>query len=325
MDESTKLSKAIRGSLKALRREFMRCSNQYPGLYHELWKPHADLSDYEAEDVCEAFRKAVAADLDDVEWQEWEAPEGTVGYIGRFSGNGEGLNEFRVLAYSLSSVLESYDFRPADVSMITLVSETTRKKEVRILPPQASWTTNDLWLMLLYTLGIDFESPLLTCVFKTWPTVGEFGDPFVDPVDALTEQEGGVPIPNYPLHVFIRQPLFTASIAALDMILDRSTTLMMGGWPSLQAFFLGTTAKVGPPGWRPARAACWRPAVTCTSWSTSQRVLRSPFPSFRDGFLRSLVSFPKRASSKPSPSSFPSPFLGSRGARQEYVFVKQGR
>lgn len=42
--ESTKLTKAARGYLEALRREFERCSHQYPPVYHEMYKPSDSLT-----------------------------------------------------------------------------------------------------------------------------------------------------------------------------------------------------------------------------------------------------------------------------------------
>ena len=64
--------------------------------------------------------------------------------------------------------------------------------------------------------------------------------------------------------------------------------------------------------------------MTCTSWSTSQRVLRSPFPSSHAGFLRSSVSFPRRASSRPSPSSSPSPCI-TRPCRRSPLCLASSR
>ncbi len=221
-EENTRMTTAARGSLEALRREFERCSNRYLALYHELWRPHSDIPGHDGEDVGASFRKAFAETFGEG-WQEWVGPDDDC-YFGRFYGNGEGLREFRTLADAAFLVACEIDFRPSDLGKSSVSSFLSQ--EYPMLPEQGE-REYDEWLMLLYRLGIEYPSPLLTCRYRLWVGRGE-----ETPLEALGEPEEGAPYPLHPWHLAIEQPLFTASIAAIDILLDKSRTMLFGVVPS---------------------------------------------------------------------------------------------
>ncbi len=224
MEPSTpKLTEAARGTLKALRREFRRCSNQYPALYHEQWQPHHSLAEYDLEEVCGSFRKAFAEELGDG-WQEWNMPDDVeVSSFGRYFGSGDGLSEFETLAESVYWVVGAIDFRPADLGESFVVSFNAPM--FRSMLPERGDRGYDDWLSLLYRIGLEYPSPLLTCGHRMW-ALGKGPDDAS--IDSLGQKEGGSPFPLHPYHLFIRQPLFAASVAAIDIILGKPRFVAVG-------------------------------------------------------------------------------------------------
>ncbi|MEN6495861.1 MAG: hypothetical protein ABFD16_16385 [Thermoguttaceae bacterium] len=83
----TTMTKPVRFALKALWREFKRCSERYPPLYCDLFSP----DDYDN------FKDSYSG------WHEWQSEEGGQQY--RFYGNPDGLPEFTSLADSAFLVL----------------------------------------------------------------------------------------------------------------------------------------------------------------------------------------------------------------------------
>lgn len=99
--------KAVRASLKALWREFNRCSNQYPPLYHEMFMHSYDLTRFDVGKVCESFRRAFHGKFGEG-WEEWSGTKDCC-VFGRFFGDGKGIEEFKRLAESAYLVVCEID------------------------------------------------------------------------------------------------------------------------------------------------------------------------------------------------------------------------
>jgi hypothetical protein len=90
------MSKAIRNSLKVLRREFKRASKAFLPLYHEEIFVYGE--DPINREMWQTFLKANPSES----WTEWDGPDDLDNErrFGRFFGNPEGLEEFKMLAES---------------------------------------------------------------------------------------------------------------------------------------------------------------------------------------------------------------------------------
>jgi hypothetical protein len=192
--------KPIRAALKALRRQFERCSRLYPAIYHELFEPwwDLDLSGSTVEAVYGAFRDADAETFGD-QWQEWHGPA-DIAYFGRFYGSdGQGLDEFRKLAESAYLVLREID--PS-------------------LPDQ----NYHGWVRMLHTMAHGHPTPLLRSEFDVWQLEGA--------AESELEKWGtsadGVRYPLHPFHWALVHDVFASSIAAIDLILDDESGLLVG-------------------------------------------------------------------------------------------------
>jgi hypothetical protein len=202
--------KAIRLTLKALWREFNRCSNRYPPLYHEIvtyWdEARQQLADCEVDGVCKSFRRAFADKFDDG-WQEWSGPSDLT-FFGRFFGNSRGLAEFQRLASSAYSLI-----REVDTNGYTRNEDGTLR----------NWGYQG-WLKLLHDTAFGYPTALLYWNFRLWwDATGPSPVPRV-----VTPDDEGEP---YPLDVFcmgLSQSVFLSSMVAIELLLDPSRAVLVG-------------------------------------------------------------------------------------------------
>lgn len=207
----TRAPKPVRATLKALWREFRRCSNVYRPLHHELFLPWADisLSQYDVLDVCRSFRTAFADRFQD-EWEKWHGPD-DIRYFGRFFGSGDGLDEFTKLAES--SYLTACE-----------IGANESDSGFHSYPPEHGYHG---WLNLLTDMAYGYPTPLLRCEFAVWDENERTG--LEEELARVGSPEGGSP--PYPLHPFrmrLVHPVFTSSMAAIELILDDDRGLLIG-------------------------------------------------------------------------------------------------
>lgn len=198
--------KAVRSSLKAIWREFNRCADRYPPLYHELW----ETSGFRPASfgVSDSFRKAFARRFHD-EWEQWHGPVDW--FFGRFYGNGEGLQEFKQLAQSAYMVL------------CTVRSE---HPEFSVFRDDWGWHG---WMRLLHYMAYGYPTPLLRGTFDrwgNWDTVSK-----EEELEAFaTPDDGGAPYPLHPFHWRLEHSVFVSSASAIELIVDDDRGVLVGEW-----------------------------------------------------------------------------------------------
>ena len=218
----TRAPKPVRATLKALWREFQRCSNLYLPLYHELFRPWPDLSGYDAVDVGESFAKAFADHFQD-DWEEWHGPD-DVSFFGRFFGSDDGLEDFEKLAES--AYLTVCEVGPTD------------PEYKHALPPEHG---HHGWLKLLSDMAFGYPTPLLRCEFTVWDENERTG--LEEELARLgTPEGGGTPYPLHPFHMRLVHSVFTSSMAAIELILDDDRGLLIDNnvWGLPISFSSGT-------------------------------------------------------------------------------------
>ena len=99
---------AIVYSLKKIRDEFERGANRFPCLRHELFLSTGSLENQSTRDVMKAFRKANQIRLS-AEWEYWHCADENE--FGRFTGNRDGIDEFKRLAESVTIALNHADLQ----------------------------------------------------------------------------------------------------------------------------------------------------------------------------------------------------------------------
>ena len=194
--------KAVRITLKALWREFKRCSNRYPPLYHYYVgygaQASEQLSGFSVAEVSKSFRQAFTKEFDDG-WEEWHGPS-DLSFFGRFFGNGEGLDEFQRLANSAYDVVCE-----ADVNGYGRTKDGT----IRRLGFHG-------WMTLLHETAFAYPTALLQCFVGPWWNEAR---PMAVPRVVIPDDESA----PYPLDVFcteLSQSVFLSSMAAIEIFLD---------------------------------------------------------------------------------------------------------
>lgn len=208
----TKAPKPRRASLKALWREFRRCSYAYPPLYHDLFCPWPDLSQYGVDDVCKSFRQAFAPKFQDA-WEEWHGPA-DVAFFGRFFGNNEGLDEFKRLAESA-------------YLMVCEIGPDEPNFENFVYPVEHGYHG---WPKLLNDMAYGYPTPLLRCEVNYWEVNEQTGIEEEELVRVGTPENGGSPFPLHPFHWRLANSVFTSSMAAIELILDDDRGVLIGDW-----------------------------------------------------------------------------------------------
>jgi hypothetical protein len=203
----TRAPKPVEATLKSLWREFRRCSDRYPPLYHELFGPWSDFSQFEAQDVCESFRQAFEDRFHDG-WEEWHG-SGDVPYFGRFFGNSEGLEEFKKLAESACLVM----------------CEIGPTFENFVYPVDLGFHG---WLKLLNDMADGYPTPLLRCEYSVWDWDESDQARMFEEAERVGTLEDGTPYPLHPVHWRLAHPLFMSSMAAIELILDADRGLLIG-------------------------------------------------------------------------------------------------
>jgi len=199
--EERRAPKPVRIALKALRRQFERCSRLYPPIYHELFEPwwDLDLSGSTVEAVYQSFGDTHTEAFHN-QWQEWHGPA-DIAYFGRFYGSdGRGLDEFRKLAESAYLVL-----RDIDPSL-----------------PEHGYHG---WVRMLHTMAHGHPTPLLRSDFDVWRLEGLATD---SELEKSGTAEDGVRYPLHPFYWALVHDIFASSIAAIDLILDDESGLLVG-------------------------------------------------------------------------------------------------
>lgn len=210
MTISTNPTKPMRAALKAVWREFRRCADRYAPLYHELFQP-CDSDEQHQDDglsVCAAFREA-NKDRFAAPWEEWHATEDGQ-LFGRFTGAAEGLDEFRRLAESGYLVV----------------------LELGLGWPDYGYQG---WLMLIHEMANSYATPLLRSELSHWGLEHLADTDYDDQVFDLTEKwavptDGSVSYPLHPFHWTLHGNVFTASMAAVELILDADKALLVGDY-----------------------------------------------------------------------------------------------
>ncbi len=198
--------KSVRSSLKSIWREFNRCADRYPPLFHEMM----ETCDFRPAPlgVCDSFRKAFTDRFDD-EWEQWHGPVDW--FFGRFYGNGEGLQEFKKLAKSAYMVLC-----------------TVRSEHSEFSVYQDNWGWHG-WMRLLHYMAYGYPTPLLRGTFDRWGNWGS--DSTEEEVAAFgTPDDDGAPYPLHPFHWRLEHSVFVSSASAIELIVDDDRGLLVGEW-----------------------------------------------------------------------------------------------
>jgi hypothetical protein len=195
-----KLGAAARNALKALRREFRRCSDWYPPLYHEKFLPWSKAGTVNiSESQWSAFQAENNPVDPDDEWFEWSGIHGSVeGFLGRWAGSPEGIKEFINLADSVCIALADED-----------MGELPRLDD-----------SGD-WLWLLHRWAFRHQIPLLRSDMTVWGCDQYPGwDDFYRLIETWSEPNSdGVCYPMHPLNWRLLFNVFTSSVAAIDALL----------------------------------------------------------------------------------------------------------
>jgi len=194
--------KPFRSNLRALWREFKRCGDTYPTLYHDrlmAWSANGQASLSAA-----GWKLFVAANPepseDDDEWWKWELMPTPPG-MGRYWGNPDGLYEFEQLAKSAAIVFQ----------------------EMEIIARSSC----EAWLSLLHDVAFRQQLPLLRSDLVLWGVEDYVVQDFDEHVDEWHSNPDG--IREYPLHPcqwVLGHNVFTSSMILIEAILDPSTVLL---------------------------------------------------------------------------------------------------
>ena len=186
-------SQRTRAHLELIQADFGRLAAQYPPLYHERFVTNLHVSRESWQAFADAFPFSGL-------WENWHIPADSR-WIGRFFGNNEGRHEFRRLCESLSELFPQIQLDSAVMD----------------------------WIDILHYIGALFPSPLL-CVNTTiwnwhWADhLGEEVDTRQSPephLEMLTRNRvKGVYYPTHPIQGVLSCNVFTASVAAIQIILE---------------------------------------------------------------------------------------------------------
>lgn len=202
-----RLDKPFESNLRALWREFKRCSEMYSPLYCEQLTfgrfsemPLDDLSKPLRDESWLAFIAAHQPNKDANEWWVWERLPFFPG-IQRYSGCLDGLAEFKLLAESAAILFEEMDLIP--------FAESFHR-----------------WVWLLLDVGLAQQMPLLRakaypCGYRTF----ELGDLQSFAERWHSPQEG---VRDYPFHshtIFLVHSVFTSSMSLIESVLDPETVV----------------------------------------------------------------------------------------------------
>ena len=197
-----RLDKPFRLNLRALWREFKRCSEMYRPLYHDrlvMWNAEDDgpLSD----DSWLLFTDANMPDEDANEWWSWEQMPAEFG-IGRYSGFSEGLQEFVKIAESAAILFDEMELDIGNIS-------------------------HRGWLALLHEVAFSQQLPLLRCRLHPWGR-SEFA---IEELDELGNQwhctQNG--IREYPLHPHtfsLIHSVFLSSMTLIESVLNPDSVVI---------------------------------------------------------------------------------------------------
>ena len=218
------LPKPVRATLRALWREFRRCAYRYPALYHEMMvhqgdspDPSVDFAKYDLLEICKSFRQAFA-DKFGKQWDEWYGVKAENGFftLGRFYGDGEGVEEFKRLAESAFTVAIQIAINEWSVSVCHALSD-------RADAPPRSYQG---WLDVLYGLTSELSTPFLRSDLNCWWN-HEGSSPPDDAFGVGTPKDGGAPYPLHPTHFRLLNSVFTSSLAAIELIMDEERAFMV--------------------------------------------------------------------------------------------------
>jgi hypothetical protein len=198
------LSRACRHSLKAIQREFYRCSLMYPPLYHEKLAPWTE-SGFASISIEEwqAFQAAMETDGEVEEWWTWDGPH--VGpeyddppFLGRWTGSFEGIDEFVLLSETVCEALADADLG-----------------DLRTPRGYGGW----LWF--LHHLAFHHQILLLQSDMNVWGCE-EYPDcdEFFEKIEEWHEPGGkDLRYPKHPLIWRLIHNVFTSSMTAVDALL----------------------------------------------------------------------------------------------------------
>jgi len=196
------LSKSARTNLKAIGREFDRCSRAYPALYHQRMLPWSEkgrvritLSQWDA------FRVAASGQLEAEEWSQWDEPSFDDDHLGLWLGDGEGLDEFVNLSESVAMVLshEALDFDPLDFNL-----------EVN------EWSD---WIDRLHSWAFKHQMPLLRSDMMLLGTEDHDPEDFYELAEQWETLDGGTSIPRHPVVWRLIDNVFTSAATAIRALL----------------------------------------------------------------------------------------------------------
>jgi hypothetical protein len=196
-----------RASLMSIWGELSRAAQKHPALYHQRFLvPAFGGPSLISEDSFRQFVRAYTRSPAN-EWCAWErTPDGS--YWGRFHGAGDGLEEFERLAESAYLVLRELD---------------------EALPDDHGYHG---WLNILHDMAHDQPTPLLRSRRGVWGLDAEPQDQeFSEVVDQwVTESDGEIEFPPHPVVNTLAHNVFTASMSAIELILDPEKAFLVGDW-----------------------------------------------------------------------------------------------
>lgn len=186
-----------RANLELICDEFRRSNGQYPPLYHERVFCRRKVS-------CRAWRALAASRPHHTEWEYWHGPEDGSWY-GRFFGSNEGLNEFKRLCESVSTVLP-------EIHRSTAVTD---------------------WTGIVHGIAEKHLSPLLGVAFCIWDTECERDpksdnswDKFYEWLEIESDrsekfsEDMQIHYPESPAQRTLKFNVFTSSVAAIQIIME---------------------------------------------------------------------------------------------------------
>lgn len=209
------LSKPARRNLKAIGREFDRCSHAYPALFHQRMIPWSENGPAGITlPQWDAFRSEASSLLDAEEWWEWDEPSSDGDYLGLWFGDGEGLDEFANLSDAVAMVLshERLSFDPLDFNF-----EVHRGTD---------------WICRLQEWGFKHQMPLLRSDMTLWGCRTYDLEDFYELAEQWDTLNDGMSVPRKPVVWRLIDNVFTSSAAAIRAILWPDTVIATNEpWP----------------------------------------------------------------------------------------------
>ena len=199
-----RLDKPFRANLRAVWREFKRCSEMYRPLYHEqLYCPARDNERMLTKDEWENFIVAnPEPDDPDANWWIWNRMSPVFG-LGRFWGCPDGLHEFKMLAESAAVVFDEMELPITSTCFLG-------------------------WLQFIHELSCGNQLPLLLSTHSVWDGVynslHDYGDEHLSKWHCTPDGAGDYP--HHPYRLLLKHSVFIASMTLIESVLDPDSVMI---------------------------------------------------------------------------------------------------